>query len=112
MLVKKSERKKHANAKTCIAYEYDLGDKDIDVAYIEIDGRYPEKGRSVNRKSKEVIFVVDGNGRIEIDDKVFVINDGDSIIVKPNQKFFFEGILKIVVCCSPAWNPEQYEYCD
>ncbi|MBN2203244.1 MAG: cupin domain-containing protein [Candidatus Aenigmarchaeota archaeon] len=112
MIVKKSKRVQHANAATCIAYEYGLGDKDIDVAYIKIDGRYPEKGRTLNRKSKEVIFVIDGKGIVEIDGNVFDMEEGDSILIQPNQKFFFDGKLKIVVCCNPAWDPKQYEFVD
>jgi mannose-6-phosphate isomerase-like protein (cupin superfamily) len=112
MIVKKSERKKHANAPTCTASEYSLGDKDIDVAYIEINGRYPENGRAMNRISKEVVFVVNGGGKVEIDGKGFVLNEGDSVIIQPKQKYFFEGKLKTVISCHPSWNPEQYEDCD
>lgn len=112
MLIKKSERKKHENAPTCIAYEYKHEDKDIDVAFIEINGRYPERGRCVNRVCKEVVFISSGAGKIEIEGKTFEVEEGDAVIIRPNQKYFFEGNLETIVCCTPSWNLEQYEYCD
>ncbi|MFH1474055.1 MAG: hypothetical protein ABIE55_04170 [Candidatus Aenigmatarchaeota archaeon] len=112
MIVKKSERKKHANTPSCIAYEYGHKDKDIDVAFIEIRGRYPERGRVVSKVSKEMIFISKGNGKIEIDGEYFDLNEGDAIIIQPNQKYFFEGKLDLVFSCNPSWNPENYENVD
>ena len=112
MIIKKSERKKHANAPSCIAYEYEHGDEDIDIAFIEINGRYPEKGRVVSKISKEIIFISKGNGKIEIDGESFTLNEGDTVLIQPNQKYFFEGELNLVFCCHPSWNPKNYEYTD
>jgi mannose-6-phosphate isomerase-like protein (cupin superfamily) len=112
MLVKKSERKKHFNSSKCIAYEYPLEDKDINIAFIEINGRYPDNCRVTNKICKELIFVIKGNGKIEIDNKEFLINEGDSVLIQPNQKYFFEGKLEIITSCHPAWYPEQHVECD
>ncbi len=112
MIVKKSERKRHVNAPTCIAYEYGLGDKDIDIAYIEINGRYPETGRTINKICKEVVFVVRGEGKIKIEGKALQLKEGDSVLIQPNEKYFFEGNMDMVVSCRPAWSPEQYEHVD
>ncbi len=112
MIIKKSERKRHENSPTCIAYEYSLGDKDINVAFIEINGRYPDKGRVVNKICKEIVFVVGGEGKMEIDKKTFPISEGDSVLVKPNQKYFFQGKLEIITCCNPAWYAEQHVECE
>lgn len=112
MIIKKSERKKHVNSPKCIAYEYPLGDKDINIAFIEIKGRYPDKGRVTNKVCKELVFVVNGKGKIEIDGKKFLINEGDSVLIQPKQKYFFDGNLEIITSCQPAWYPEQHVECD
>ena len=107
-MIKKSERKKHANSPKCIAYEYPLGDKNINIAFIEIKGRYPDKGRVTNKVCKELVFVVKGKGKIEVDDKKLLISEGDSVFINANQKYFFDGNLEIVTPCYPAWYPEQH----
>ncbi len=112
MIVKKSERKKFDNSPKCTAYEYETHDKDINTALIELRGRYPDKGRVTNKICKELVFVVEGEGKIEIDNKKFPLQKEDMILVLPNQKYFFDGKMKIVVSCYPAWYPEQHVECD
>ncbi|MCD6478515.1 MAG: hypothetical protein J7L44_01365 [Candidatus Diapherotrites archaeon] len=60
MLVKKEESIRHENSAKCIAYEYPMGDRDINVAFVEIKGRYPDKGHVANETVKELIFVESG----------------------------------------------------
>jgi len=112
MIIKKSEREKHSNSPVCIAYEYPFLDEDINIAFIEINGRYPDKGRVVNKICKEIIFVTKGKGKIEVDGKELLISEGDAVFVQPNQKYFFEGNLSIIAPCHPAWYPEQHIECD
>jgi len=112
MIIKKSERKKHINSPICTAYEYDTGDKDINIAFIEINGRYPSKGRVTNKICKELVFVVKGKGKIEIDNKKFLIDEGDMALILPNQRYFFEGNLAVIAACNPTWYPEQHVECD
>jgi mannose-6-phosphate isomerase-like protein (cupin superfamily) len=112
MLVKKSERKEFKNSPVCTAYEYTHNDKDINLALVELSGRYPAKGRVTNRISKEVALVVNGKGKVEIDGKEFLLSEGDSVLIQPNQKFFWEGKMKLAMVCHPAFNPEQHVECD
>jgi mannose-6-phosphate isomerase-like protein (cupin superfamily) len=112
MIVKKSERKKHFNSSKCIAYEYPLEDKDINIACIEINGKYPDKGRVMNKVCKEIVFVVKGKGKVVIDGKELLISEGDAIFIQPNQKYYFDGKLEITTSCHPTWYPEQHVECD
>lgn len=112
MLIKKSERVKHVNSPVCIAYEYGHDDKDISMTLIELNGRYPDKRRVVNKICKEVALVIRDKGKVSIDDKEFLIKERDSVLIKPNQKFFWEGKMKLVMPCQPAFNPEQHLECD
>ena len=97
----------HKNSEKFIAYEYPFDDKDIDIAYIEINGRYPEKGFAMNENVKQIVLVIDGQGKIVIDKKEYPIEEGDAVLILPNQKYFFEDNFKLAVSCNPAWNPAQ-----
>jgi len=108
MIVKSSQREKHENAPTCTVYEHKHGDKDIDIAEVEIRGRYPESGHSINEECKELFLVSRGSGKIEIDGHPFELAEGDSLLIQPKQKYFFEGNLDLIITCRPAWTPEQY----
>ena len=112
MIIKKSERKKHANAPSCVAYEYEHGDEDIDIAFIEIRGKYPEKGSAMNKICKEMVFVVGGKGKIEIDEKSYSLNEGDTVLIQPNQKYFFEGNIDLIFSCHPSFNSKNYVRCE
>jgi len=109
MRIKKDDRVRYENSPKCIAYEYPLGDKDINVAYIEINGRYPDKGFVTNEAVKEILFVVEGEGKIVIEDEEHELKEGDVVLLLPKKKYFFDGKLKLVVPCSPAWYPEQHK---
>ena len=109
MIIKKENAIRHENSPKCIAYEYFFGDKEIDIAFIEINGRYPDKGCVTNEIVKESVFVVEGKGKIVIDKKEHKLEEKDALLIFPKQKYFFEGKLKLVVSCSPAWYPEQHK---
>ena len=55
MLIKAKDTNKFENEDTCVAYEYLFKDKDLNIAFIEINGRYPKEGRVTNEVVKENI---------------------------------------------------------
>lgn len=112
MIIKKSERVRHENSEKCTAYEYPFDEKDINLAYIEIDGRYPDSGFALNREVKEMLFVASGTGSVTIEGERFEISEGDVVLIRPGKRYFIEGSLRLVVPCHPSWNPEQYEILD
>ena len=109
MIIKKENRIRHENNPKCIAYEYPMGDKDINVAFIEINGRYPDKDYVTNESVKELVFVVEGEGKIVIEKQEHRLEEGDVVLIHPQQRYFFDGNLKIIVTCNPAWYPEQHK---
>ena len=113
MMIKKENRVEHKNSEKCIAYEYIMNDKDINIADIFINGRYPDTGKVTNEEVKEIVFVTSGEGKIIVEDKEYDLKKGDSILLLPKQKYFFEGNnLQIIAACSPAWWPEQHKNID
>jgi len=103
-------RLKQVNGANCIAYEYAAQDKDINIAVIELSGRYPETGRAFNESIKEICFVQSGSGIVSIDGAEHTLGEGDVVLILPGQKFFWDGKMTFVIACTPAWNAGQYRH--
>lgn len=107
--IHKNQTKTLKNNNVCTAIEYPLGDKDINGAVIELKGRYPDKGRVVNLKCKELAYIIKGSGKVVVEGKEVELNEGDLILLEPGEKYFWEGELVMFVPCVPAWYPEQHK---
>lgn len=103
----KSKRLEVTN--TCAAIEYPNGDNDIWGAVIELHGRYPLTGYTVNEKCKELVYFVSGEGVLVIGDKKIKVKKGDQVVIDPNEKFYWQGDLVMFMPCTPAWYPEQHK---
>ena len=108
-VVKKNEIVRFEHGPTCAANEYPINDKDINVAVIELSGRYPEKGFAMNEISKELAYVMEGFGKIVVDGDEINVSESDLVIVNPGEKFYWEGKMKLFMPCVPAWSPQQYK---
>ena len=108
-VIHKDQAEKFKNSNTCTAIEYPLGDKDINGAIIELNGKYPEKGRVVNLKCKELAYVISGFGKAVVEGKEIKLQEGDLILIEPGEKYFWEGKLTMFVPCTPAWYSEHHK---
>ncbi len=108
-IIHEDQTKKFKNGENCIVIEYPLGDKDINGAIVELTGRYPNKGRVVNLKCKELCYVIEGSGKIVVEDREIILHRGDLILIEPGEKYFWYGNLTMFVPCIPAWYPEQHK---
>ena len=108
-IIKKSQAKSFQNSLVCIAYEYSLGDKDLNASVIELNGRYPDSGRVVNEVCKEIVHVIQGSGKVVIDGKEVELHTGDQLLIEPNEKYYFDGNMTFIAPCAPAWYPEQHK---
>ena len=108
--IKKSNAVKGANSAKCKTLEYSFKDKDMDLGIATITGRYPENGFCVNTISKELIYVLDGNGKLYFENNCIEFEEGDSILINSNEKYYWDSTYCIVsMTCTPAWNEEQYK---
>jgi mannose-6-phosphate isomerase-like protein (cupin superfamily) len=111
MVIKKSETHKKINSNVCTVYEYLNDNKDLNVAFIEIKGRYPNSGWSFNEVCNEAYCIVSGHGIVNIEGKIFKIKKGDVVYIDKNKKFYVEGRnLKYFCPTSPAFYIEQYKH--
>ncbi len=112
IIVRKNQTKEFKNNDQCVGFEFPLGDKNIDAAIYKLSGRYPNKGRVVNTKCKELIYVTKGQGKIVVGGKEYLLSPKDLILIDPNEPYYWEGDLEMFVSCTPAWFPEQHKEVD
>lgn len=91
------------------AHEYPVIDNAIHGAIIELNGRYPEKGRIVNEKVYELGYVIRGSGKLVIEDEEINFEEGDQILVKPKQKYYWDAKAVLFMPATPAWYPKQHK---
>lgn len=62
-------------------------------------------------KTEELYFVIQGEGRLQLDAERLSVNEGDTICIPPETEHCIENIgeidLKILCCCSPAYSHED-----
>lgn len=95
--------------RTATAYEYPIMDNAIHGAVVKINGRYPEKGRVVNEKVTELGFVIEGSGKIVIENEEINFKKDDQILIKPKQKYYWDAKATLFMPCAPVWYPEQHK---
>ncbi len=109
-IIKNNDARKGANSEKCKTLEYSFNDKDIDLGIATITGRYPEVGYCVNTISKELIYVLDGSGKICFENEFIEFEKGDSILINSNEKYYWNTTYCIVsMSCTPAWSEEQHK---
>lgn len=109
-IIKNRDAEKGANSDACKTIEYSFGDKDIDLGLATITGRYPDKGYCVNLISKELIYVLEGEGELCFENKTINFEKGDSILINPNEKYYWKTeYCRVSMSCTPAWNENQHK---
>ena len=108
-IVKQKQTHWIENSPTSTVEEYLMPDRDISGATAIISGRYPEKGFAVNTKSKELVMVLSGDGYIGTTKKKTPIVIGDCILIKSNEKYFWDGHMALFMVCTPTWKKSQHK---
>lgn len=108
-VVKSTQTNSFQNSDTCKAIEYPLNDKDINAVVIQLKGRYPDTGRTVNLECKELVYVINGTGKIVCEGEEVVLHQGDVLLIQQGEKFYWEGDMELFMPCTPAWYPEQHK---
>lgn len=107
--ITKDQAEEFKNSDSCYGVSYPLNDPDINAAYIFINGRYPESGRTLNELCKEMVYVIDGEGELFVEGKRYALKRDDVALIDKNEKYYFSGKLTLFVPCTPSWTPEQHK---
>lgn len=82
------------------------------VAYIEMDGAYPEKGYSINDVCTETLYMLEGSFEIECGGKNYTLKGGDLFMILPKNKYRTRGKGKALALITPAWSKKQNHIID
>lgn len=108
-LIRKKETNRVANSPVVTVVEYAHTDPEINLSLADIHGRYPDSGFVMNEKSKELVFVTDGRVNLILSDRTIELYSGDSVIIDRHEKYAWNGVGKIMMVCTPAWEPSQHK---
>ncbi len=108
--IERGDAEEFQNGETCLVSEYPLGEETLDASVAKISGRYPDEGWVLNRVSKEIAFVVSGQGKLVHENGEETLGKGDVVLLEPGEKFYWDGTMEIFISCAPAWKYAQYEH--
>ncbi len=106
--VSKRDAQTFSNASNCSGVEYNFDEPTMNGALIAVNGRYPERGYVINEVCQELAFVVRGTGTVCKEGQQIKFEQGDTVFINNNEKFFWDGDFDIYAVCSPAFYPEQH----
>lgn len=98
------------NSDCCLVIEYPQWDESMDFAIAHLNGRYPEKQRVINRTCKEMVYIQEGHGAVEVEGKHYPLKAGDMVLIEAGEKFFWEGEMTLFISCRPAFYIEQHQF--
>lgn len=108
-IARKEQTKEIKIGETMIAYEYPLLDDALHGAVVKLNGRYPLQGRVVNEKCTEIGYVIEGSGKLILEGEEIDFKEGDQLLIKPGQRYYWEAQATMFMPCAPAWYPEQHK---
>lgn len=103
--------KTFTNSRTCDGVSFTAANAPLDLAVINISGRYPDKGYwARNQECHEMVFVENGQGSMTVRGKERVeLTAGDVVHIPPGREFAWDGHLRLIMACNPPFDPDQYE---
>ncbi len=107
-IVKQKQTHWVETAPTATVEEYLMRERTIGGATSIISGRYPVKGYAVNTVSRELVLVLSGDGYIGTPRKKTPIVIGDCILIKPKEKYYWDGHMALFMVCTPVWKSSQH----
>lgn len=107
-IIPSSQTNKIQATPTTTIWEFAMEEKAISGAIAQINGRYPEKGFAVNKISKELAFIVSGQGHIVTPNQKKSSSFGDLIFLDKDESFAWEGNLTIFMVTTPKFDPRQH----
>lgn len=81
--------------------------KEMTIAVVETDGTYPEKGRSVNERCTETLYMISGEFTLTAQGIPYTLHEGDVFMILPHTEYAIVGKGKALVLITPAWDKTQ-----
>lgn len=91
------------------AKEYDTGSAHINIAEVELHGRYPKEGMVYNETSHELVYILDGRASLTCGGTTAQFERGDVVLIEPGERYCWDGVATLLISCAPTWTPEQHK---
>lgn len=110
-IVRSDQAKAFSNSATCKGLEFPFDDRQLNIAIVTVDGRYPETGYVTNEVCREIGYVLSGTGAVCLrDGSEQPLAKGDAVLLEPGEVYYWRGQeLEMLMPCSPAFYPEQHK---
>jgi mannose-6-phosphate isomerase-like protein (cupin superfamily) len=109
----KNQSVERKNSEECVVTEYPTTDSELNFALVTLSGRYPPNDkRAVNIKSKEIVYIQNGTGKVVVDNIEYLLNVGDVVLIDAGEPFYWEGDMTLCISCTPAFDVEQHQIVD
>lgn len=107
----KLEGKPFVNSPFCKGVGFAQKGATMDIAKIELTGRYPESGWVMNEVSYEMAYVMSGSGEfIKRDGEAFEVNEGDVVSIETGKQYAWSGTMTLIVPCTPRFDPNKHKH--
>lgn len=103
-----AEKFNYADTSSVLEYGIALNEKNMDFCTNKINGRYHIEGYCSNLEVEELCYVLEGKGTIyKRESESIDFKRGDIIFINKKDIYYWNGIFKLAIVCSPAWSKEQ-----
>jgi mannose-6-phosphate isomerase-like protein (cupin superfamily) len=99
----------YKNSTACSIHAYPILHPGWSVAYIEINGRYPEQGWALNEVCAEMVYILSGSGKLVTSQQATALAPQDVVLVSPGEHYYWEGVMTMTISCTPAFYAEQHK---
>lgn len=83
----------------------------MNLALIQLDGRYPKAGYTLNQEAEALVQIVRGSGALHLKNgSSTALSQGDQVYLAKNEAYSFEGKLELLYAATPKWTPEQTKH--
>lgn len=109
LIIKKSLTNNLTPTSSTTIHEYVMDEQIVSGAVAKINGRYPKTGFAINEVSKELAYIIKGNGKIISKDGEKEFDQGDVIFIDREELFAWEGNFTMFMTTTPKFNPKQHK---
>ncbi len=89
-----------------------MDDQELDFAIVTLSGRYPEGRYAINTKCKEIVYIQEGAGKVDVNGEQHSLTAGDLVLIEAGEKFYWEGHMTLFISCHPAFTIDQHQLTD
>lgn len=107
-IIRENEKRTIRPLDHVVIHEYDTHDTAISGATAEIKGRYPERGYVMNKICKEVVYILQGSGKLIMPSGTTEFVAGDEIFLDAGEVYAWEGDMVLFMATTPLFDPAQH----